>query len=62
MLTISVVILVLLQDNPNVNKGSSSKQDFKLKGQLTQIALRKLDMVVDKFWAEIYDSIQNIEV
>merc|ERR1712142_531050 len=29
---------------------------------LTQFALRKLDMVVDEFWAEISDSIQTIEV
>ena len=30
--------------------------------QLTQFALRKLDLVVDEFWAEISDSIQTIEV
>ena len=30
--------------------------------QLTQFALKKLDMVVDEFWAEISDSIQTIEV
>jgi hypothetical protein len=30
--------------------------------QLTQFALKKLDVVVDEFWAEISDSIQTIEV
>jgi hypothetical protein len=29
---------------------------------LTQFALKKLDVVVDEFWAEISDSIQTIEV
>ena len=33
-----------------------------MKVQLTQFALRKLDLVVDEFWAEISDSIQTIEV
>jgi 26S proteasome regulatory subunit N2 len=30
--------------------------------QLTQFALKKLDVVVDEFWAEISDSIHTIEV
>ena len=30
--------------------------------QLTQFALKKLDLIVDEFWAEISDSIQTIEV
>ena len=55
-------ILALLQDNPNVKQGSSSDQEIMLKVHLTQFALRKLDMVVDEFWAEISDSIQTIEV
>ena len=62
MLTIAGGILAHLQDNPNVKQGSSSDQEIKLKVQLTQFALRKLDMVVDEFWAEISDSIQTIEV
>ena len=33
-----------------------------MKVQLTQFALKKLDLVVDEFWAEISDSIQTIEV
>ena len=33
-----------------------------MKVQQTQFALRKLDLVVDEFWAEISDSIQTIEV
>jgi len=52
----------LLQDNPDVKQGVSSEPEIKLKVQLTQFALRKLDMVVDEFWAEISDSIQTIEV
>jgi len=52
----------LLQDNPDVKQGVSSDEDIKLKVQLTQFALRKLDIVVDEFWAEISDSIQTIEV
>jgi len=51
----------LLQDNPHV-KAQSSDAEIKLKVQLTQFALKKLDMVVDEFWAEISDSIQTIEV
>ena len=62
MLTIAGGILAHLQDNPNVKQGSYSDQEIKLKVQLTQFALRKLDMVVDEFWAEISDSIQTIEV
>ena len=62
MLTSAGGILALLQDNPNVKQGSSSKQDIMLKGQRTQFALRKLDIVVAEFWAEISDSIQTIEV
>ena len=62
MLTGAGCVLALLQDNPNVKQGSSSEQDIRLKVQLTQFALRKLDMVVDEFWAEISDSIQTIEV
>jgi len=45
-----------------VKAGESSDQEVKLKVQLTQFALKKLDMVVDEFWAEISDSIQTIEV
>lgn len=30
--------------------------------QLTEFALRKLDLLVDVFWAEISDSIQTVEV
>ena len=52
----------MLQDNPDVKQGISSDEDIKLKVQLTQFALRKLDLVVDEFWAEISDSIQTIEV
>ena len=52
----------MLQDNPDVKQGVSSDEDIKLKVQLTQFALRKLDIVVDEFWAEISDSIQIIEV
>jgi len=62
MLTSAGGILALLQDNPNVKQGTSTDQEIKLKVQLTQFALRKLDMVVDEFWAEISDSIQTIEV
>jgi len=62
MLTSAGGILALLQDNPDVKQGTSSDQEIKLKVQLTQFALRKLDMVVDEFWAEISDSIQTIEV
>ena len=51
----------MLQDNPDVKQGVSSDEDIKLKVQLTQFALRKLDIVVDEFWAEISDSIQTIE-
>ena len=49
MLTGAGCVLALLQDNPNVKQGSSSEQDIKLKVQLTQLVLRKLDMVVDEF-------------
>ena len=52
----------MLQDNPDVKQGSSSDEEIKLKVQLTQFALRKLDLIVDEFWAEISDSIQTIEV
>ena len=62
MLTSAGGILALLQDNPDVKQGISSDEDIKLKVQLTQFALRKLDIVVDEFWAEISDSIQTIEV
>ena len=62
MLTSAGGILALLQDNPDVKQGVSSDEDIKLKVQLTQFALRKLDIVVDEFWAEISDSIQTIEV
>ena len=37
-------------------------QEEQLKVQLTQFALKKLDLIVDEFWAEISDSIQTIEV
>jgi len=62
MLTSAGGILALLQDNPDVKQGVSTDEDIKLKVQLTQFALRKLDIVVDEFWAEISDSIQAIEV
>ena len=62
MLTSAGGILALLQDNPDVKQGVSSDEEIKLKVQLTQFALRKLDLVVDEFWAEISDSIQIIEV
>jgi len=62
MLTSAGGILALLQDNPDVKSGQSSDSEIQLKIQLTQFALRKLDMVVDEFWAEISDSIQTIEV
>jgi len=62
MLTSAGGILALLQDNPHVKAGHSSDQEIKLKVQLTQFALKKLDLVVDEFWAEISDSIQTIEV
>lgn len=61
MLTSAGGILALLQDNPHV-KDDSKTEDIKLKVQLTQFALKKLDVVVDEFWAEISDSIQTIEV
>ena len=62
MLTSAGGILALLQDNPDVKQGVSSDEDIRLKVQLTQSALKKLDLVVDEFWAEISDSIQTIEV
>ena len=62
MLTSARGIIALLQDNPNVKQGNSGEQDIRLKVQITQFALRKLDMVVDEFWAEISDSIQTLEV
>ena len=62
MLTSAGGILALLQDNPDVKQGVSSEDEIRLKVQLTQFALRKLDVVVDEFWAEISDSIQTIEV
>ena len=62
MLTSAGGILALLQDNPDVKQGSSSDEEIRLKVQLTQFALRKLDVVVDEFWPEISDSIQIIEV
>jgi hypothetical protein len=62
MLTSAGGILALIQDNPNVKQGRSFEQDIKLKVQLTQFALRKLDMVADEIWAEISDSIQTIKV
>jgi len=62
MLTSAGGILALLQDNPDVKPGHSSDTEVQLKVQLTQFALRKLDLVVDEFWAEISDSIQTIEV
>jgi 26S proteasome regulatory subunit N2 len=61
MLTSAGGILALLQDNPHV-KDDSKAEDIKLKVQLTKFALKKLDMIVDDFWAEISDSIQIIEV
>ena len=62
MLTSAGGILALLQDNPDTKQGVPSDEEIKLKVQLTQFALRKLDIVVDEFWAEISDSIQTIEV
>ena len=62
MLTSAGGILALLQDNPDVKQGVSTDDQIRLKVQLTQFALRKLDVVVDEFWAEISDSIQNFEV
>jgi hypothetical protein len=62
MLTSARGIIALLQDNPNVKQGNSGKEDIRLKVQITKFALRKLDMVVDEFWAEISDSIQTLEV
>jgi len=53
MLTSAGGILALLKDQ---------NQEEQLKVQLTQFALKKLDLVVDEFWAEISDSIQTIEV
>ena len=60
MLTRAGGLLALLQDNPTVKQGSSSDQEIKV--QHVQFGLRKLDMVVEEFWAEISDSIQTIEV
>ena len=61
MLTSAGGILALLQDSPDVKQGSAS-EEISLKIQLTQFALKKLDLVVDEFWAEISDSIVIIEV
>ena len=44
------------------NYGNFFSQEEQLKVQLTQFALKKLDLIVDEFWAEISDSIQTIEV
>lgn len=52
----------MLQDSPHVRDGASTNDEIRLKVQLTQFALKKLDVVVDEFWAEISDSIQTIEV
>jgi len=60
MLTSAGGILALLQDSPDVKQGSAS-EEISLKIQLTQFALKKLDLVVDEFWAEISDSIVIIE-
>lgn len=62
MLTSAGGILALLQDSPHVRDGVSTNEEIRLKVQLTQFALKKLDVVVDEFWAEISDSIQTIEV
>ena len=61
MLTSAGGILAILQDNPEVSADSAA-EDIQLKVQLTQFALRRLDTIVDEFWAEISDSIQIIEV
>jgi len=61
MLTSAGGIIALLQDNPHV-KNDSKAEDIKLKVQLTHFALKKLDIIVDEFWAEISDSIEIIEV
>jgi len=58
MLTSAAGILALLQDKPHTKEG----EDLQLKMKLTHFALKKLDLIVDEFWAEISDSIQIIEV
>ena len=62
MLTRAGGILALLQNNPDIMQGRSSDQEIKLKVHLTQFALKRLDMLVSEFWAEIFDSIQTIKV
>ena len=63
MLTSAGGILSLLQDNPSTKVGGgSSADDVRLKVQLTHFALKKLDVIVNEFWAEISDSIETIEV
>jgi len=62
MLTSAGGIIALLQDHPDVKQGVSNDDEIRLKVQLTQFALKKLDIVVDEFWPEISDSIQTIEV
>ena len=62
MLTRAGGILKLLQNNPGIMQGRSSDQEIKLKVHLTQFALKRLDMLVGEFWAEIHDSIQTIKV
>ena len=62
MLTRAGGILALLQNNPDIMQGRSSDQEIKLKVHLTQFALKRLEMLVSEFWAEIYDSIQTIKV
>ena len=62
MLTSAGGIIALLQDHPDVKQGVSTEDEIRLKVQLTQFALKKLDIVVDEFWPEISDSIQTIEV
>ena len=61
MLTRAGGILALLQNNPDIMQGRSSDQEIKLKVHLTQFALKRLDMLVSEFWAEIFDSIQTIK-
>jgi hypothetical protein len=57
-----VVLVVGLGHYQRRHDKQPPSQELNLKVQLTHFALRKLDLVVDEFWAEISDSIQTIEV
>jgi len=61
MLTSAGGILALLQDSPDLSQ-ATPQSELQLKVQLTQFALRKLDLVVGEFWPEISDSILAIEM